>query len=140
MPPGIGELYYTRILLTVQKGCMGYRCIKTTNGHTYDTFQEACSALGLLDDDREFIDGITENGELGSGHQLRWLFVHLLTTSTMTSPDIVWAATWQLLSNGILFELRKHLNNSGNVHCTYYEIYAPFLFCLRSNFCIFFSG
>ncbi|KEH21662.1 helicase, putative [Medicago truncatula] len=26
-PPGIGELYYMRILLTVQKGCMGYRVI-----------------------------------------------------------------------------------------------------------------
>ncbi|KEH15840.1 AT hook motif protein, putative, partial [Medicago truncatula] len=109
-PLGIGELYYMRILLTVQKGCMGYRCIKTINGHTYDTFQEACSTLGLLDDDKEFIDGITENAELGSGHQLRWLFVHLLTTSTMKSPDVVWDATCQLLSDVFLFERRKHLN------------------------------
>lgn len=115
-----------RILLTVKKGCMRYRCIKTINGHTYDTFQEARSALGLLDDDREFIDDITENGELGSGHQLCWLFVHLLTTRTMTSPDIVWDAAWQLLSDDILFERRKRLNILGNVYCTYYEIYAPF--------------
>ncbi|XP_039690648.1 ATP-dependent DNA helicase PIF1-like [Medicago truncatula] len=107
------ELYYMRILLTVKKGCMRYRCIKTINGHTYDTFQEARSALGLLDGDREFIDGITENGELGSGHQLRWLFVHLLTTRTMTSPDIVWDAAWQLLSDDILFERRKRLNILG---------------------------
>jgi hypothetical protein len=104
-PPGIGELYYMRILFTIQKGCMGYSCKKTINGHTYDTFQEACSSLGLLDGDKEFIDGITENGELGSGHQSRWLFVHLLTTRTMMSPDIVWDATWQLLSDGILFVL-----------------------------------
>ncbi|XP_024636580.1 uncharacterized protein [Medicago truncatula] len=107
------ELYYMRILLTVKKGCMRYRCIKTINGHTYDTFQEARSALGLLDDDREFIDDITENGELGSGHQLCWLFVHLLTTRTMTSPDIVWDAAWQLLSDDILFERRKRLNILG---------------------------
>ncbi|KEH22201.1 helicase, putative [Medicago truncatula] len=46
------ELYYMRILLTVKKGCMRYRCIKTINGHTYDTFQEVHSALGLLDDDK----------------------------------------------------------------------------------------
>nr|ABE87589.2 RNA-directed DNA polymerase (Reverse transcriptase); Ribonuclease H; Endonuclease/exonuclease/phosphatase [Medicago truncatula] len=78
---------------------------RIVNGHTYDTFHEACSALGLLDDDREFIDGITENCELGLGNQLRWLFVHLLTTSTMTSPDIVWDATWQLLSDGILLNV-----------------------------------
>ncbi|KEH19846.1 PIF1-like helicase [Medicago truncatula] len=57
------ELYYMRILLIVKKGCMRYRCIKTINGHTYDTFQEARSALGLLDVDREFIDCITENGK-----------------------------------------------------------------------------
>jgi hypothetical protein len=61
--------------------------------------------LGLIDGDKEFIDGITENGELGSGHQSRWLFVHLLTTRTMMSPDKVWDATWQLLSDGILFVL-----------------------------------
>ncbi|KEH20326.1 PIF1-like helicase [Medicago truncatula] len=99
-----------RILLTVKKGCMRYSCIKMINGHTYDTFQEARYTLGLLDDDREFIDDITENGELGSGHQLRWLFVHLLTTRTMTSPDIEWDAAWQLLSDDILFERRKRLN------------------------------
>ncbi|AET04226.1 hypothetical protein MTR_8g086130 [Medicago truncatula] len=117
-----------RIMLTVQKGCMGYIYIKTVNGHTYDTFQEACYALGLLDDDIEFIDGITENGEFGSGQQLRWLFVHLLTTSTMMSPNIVWDATWQLLSDGILFERRRHLNIPGNIYCTYFEIYVPFCF------------
>jgi hypothetical protein len=27
-PPGIGELYYMRILFTIQKGCMGYSCKK----------------------------------------------------------------------------------------------------------------
>ncbi|CAJ2631062.1 unnamed protein product [Trifolium pratense] len=108
-PPGVGELYYMRILLTQQRGCKGYKCLKTVKGHTYDTFQEACDALDLLDDDKEFIDGITESSLLGSGHQLRRFFVFLLTNSTMTSAKDVWEATWHLLSDGILHSRRREL-------------------------------
>ncbi|CAJ2662661.1 unnamed protein product [Trifolium pratense] len=108
-PPGVGEMYYMRILLTQQRGCKGYKCLKTVKGHTYDTFQEACDALDLLDDDKEFIDGITESSLLGSGHQLRRFFVFLLTNSTMTSAKDVWEATWHLLSDGILHSRRREL-------------------------------
>ncbi|CAJ2679218.1 unnamed protein product [Trifolium pratense] len=108
-PPGVGELYYMRILLTQQRGCKGYKCLKTVKGHTYDTFQEACDALDLLDDDKEFIDGIIESSLLGSGHQLRRFFVFLLTNSTMTSAKDVWEATWHLLSDGILHSRRSEL-------------------------------
>ncbi|MCH79313.1 ATP-dependent DNA helicase PIF1 [Trifolium medium] len=60
VPVGAGELYYLRVLLTVQKGCTSYESIKTVKGITYKTFQEACSELGLLKDDQEFKDAIVE--------------------------------------------------------------------------------
>jgi len=53
-----------RILLTFQKGCKGFNCIKTVNGKLYDTFQDACYALGLLSNDKEFTDGIIEASRL----------------------------------------------------------------------------
>jgi hypothetical protein len=59
-PPTMGNLYYLRLLLTKQKGCMGYSCLRSINGRKYDTFKEACYALGLLSDDKEFIDLITD--------------------------------------------------------------------------------
>jgi len=58
IPLGSGELYYLRILLTIQKGCIDYENIKTIDGKYYETYQEACYVLGLLADDKEYIDAI----------------------------------------------------------------------------------
>lgn len=114
VPPGVGELYYMRILLTVQRGCTDYTCLRTVDGVIYETFEEACHALGLLADDREFIDAITEASQLSSGNQLRRLFVTLLFMNTMSQPGAVWDATWSLLSDGIVYERSRHLNIPGN--------------------------
>ena len=57
--PAQGELYYLCILLS--KVCVPkcYADIMTVNNVVYSTFREACFyALGLLDDDNEFIDTI----------------------------------------------------------------------------------
>jgi len=47
------ECFYLRLLLTVRRGCTSFVDIRTINGHTYDTFKDACRVLGLLEDDRE---------------------------------------------------------------------------------------
>jgi hypothetical protein len=111
IPPGMGELFYMRILLNIQRGCKSFSCLKTVKGKRCDTYQEACGELHLLDDDKEFIDGLTEISELGSGHKLRSNFASLLTMNAMSNPFVVWNATWRLLADGILYEKRKQLNN-----------------------------
>ena len=113
VPPGSGECYYMRILLTKQKGCIDHDSIKTINGKTFSTYQEACQELGLLADDKEFIDAIKEASHLASGNQLRRLFVALLIMNTMSKPKVVWDATWNLLADGILYQKRKDLNIPG---------------------------
>ena len=37
---------------------------------THNTFEEACHALGLLADDKEFVGAIKEARELASGTQM----------------------------------------------------------------------
>ncbi|XP_004501122.1 uncharacterized protein, partial [Cicer arietinum] len=113
IPPGGGDVYFLRLLLTIQKGCTSYNDIKRVDGTTHKTFKEACFALGLLQDDNEFVYAITEASQLASGHQLRRLFVILLFMNSMTNPFVVWEATWKLLCDGILYEKRKMLNNPG---------------------------
>jgi len=96
-----------RILLTIQKGCVDYANIRTINRQIFNTYEEACYALGLLRDDKEFIDAIKEASELVFGHELRRLFVSLLFMNTMSKPDVVWNASWKLLSDGILYHKMK---------------------------------
>nr|KAJ0188926.1 hypothetical protein LSAT_V11C900458960 [Lactuca sativa] len=69
--PNVGEAYFLRILLNKVKGPKCFADIRTVNGHVCPTFREACYALGLLEDDREYIDAIEEASHSGSGYYLR---------------------------------------------------------------------
>lgn len=113
VPPGTGELYYMRLLLTIQRGCTSYESIRTVNNCIFNSFQDACYAVGLLSDDKEFIDSIKEAAELASGHYLRKLFVTLLVSNTMSRPAFVWEETWEFLADGIIYERRRLFNRPG---------------------------
>lgn len=131
IPPGVGELYYMRILLTVQRGCTSYESIKTVNGIVKGSFHKACYEMGLLADDREFLDGIKEGSETASAFQLRRLFVSLLMMHTMSKPDIVWESTWRLLSDDILYKKRRDLNIPG----IFLIFVNDYFFCLNLMYC-----
>ncbi|XP_057442788.1 uncharacterized protein LOC130734412 [Lotus japonicus] len=105
--PGCGELYYMRLLLTSQRGCSSYEELRTHNNHTYDTFRDTCDAMGLLKDDREFIDAIHNVATLSSGAIVRNLFVSYLLGNTLSNPLNVWNKTWHELADGIQYDLRK---------------------------------
>ncbi|XP_057739820.1 uncharacterized protein LOC130956895 [Arachis stenosperma] len=107
--PSSGELFYMRMLLNVQRGCTSFRSIRTVNGVTYDTFQEACSAMGFLIDDKEYVSAIKEVAEVASAAQLRRFFVILLLSGSMGRPLSVWEQTWSYLSDDILYRRRHEL-------------------------------
>jgi hypothetical protein len=113
IPHGTRELYYMRLLLNVQVGCKSFEDIRTVEGHTYDTYREACGALRLLDDDKEFINAIIEVAELGSGFSIRKMFCNLLMSNSMSDPYNVWTKLWETLADGILHEKRRSLNLPG---------------------------
>ncbi|XP_052621302.1 uncharacterized protein LOC111898559 [Lactuca sativa] len=56
----------TKILLNKVKGPTSFDDIRTVNGQTHSSFRDACYALGLLDDDKEYIDAIKEASHYGS--------------------------------------------------------------------------
>jgi hypothetical protein len=66
VPPGCGEMYYLRTLLNYVKGPTSFEDIKNVGGDVKDSFKDACYARGLLEDDREFIDGILEASNWGT--------------------------------------------------------------------------
>ncbi|XP_020970360.1 uncharacterized protein LOC107621388 [Arachis ipaensis] len=84
--PSSGELFYMRMLLN-----------------------EACSAMGFLIDDKEYVSAIKEVAEVASAVQLRRLFVILLLSGSMGRPLSVWEQTWTYLFDDILYRRRHEL-------------------------------
>ncbi|GKE41737.1 DNA helicase [Tanacetum coccineum] len=61
--PSLGELFYERILLCHQKGCKNFNDIRTVNDTMYPTNRAACEALGLLNNDQEWVCALEEAAE-----------------------------------------------------------------------------
>ncbi|XP_024004792.1 uncharacterized protein LOC112081952 [Eutrema salsugineum] len=80
---------------------------KTVDKVLYPTFKDACYALGLLDDDTEYIEALKEANIWGSGSFLRKLFAVMLITDSILNPCGVWNETWQLLSDDIIYRRRR---------------------------------
>ncbi|XP_072077884.1 uncharacterized protein [Arachis hypogaea] len=70
--------------------CQTFADIRSVGGVMYDTFKEACYDLGLLQDDRKFIDAINEASSWASPNYIRRLFAILLMSNNMVRPDMVW--------------------------------------------------
>jgi hypothetical protein len=113
VPPGSGEKFYLRTLLNYVKGPVCYDDIKTVNGVKYKTFKDACFALGLLDDDKEFIDAINQASVWGTASSMRRLFVELLVTNQFSRPEVVFEKVWESLSDDILYRQRRSLRVPG---------------------------
>lgn len=105
--PTLGERYYLRLLLNIIRGPREYKDLRTVNGIEYPTYKQACYALGLIHDDREWNDAITEASFPASGSQLRHLFVTILLFCEVQNPKELWDSNWKLLSDGIEKEKRK---------------------------------
>ncbi|XP_052626906.1 uncharacterized protein LOC111886193 [Lactuca sativa] len=110
--PKLGEAYFLRILLNKVKGPTSFDDIRTVNGQTHSSFRDACYALGLLDDDKEYIDAIKEASHSGSGFYLRFLFATLLMCNNMPKPEVVWENTWEYLTDGILYSQRQRFKSA----------------------------
>ena len=103
--PSQGERFYLRMLLTTVTGATSFANLRTVNNVQYGTFKEACHALGLLENDNEWIQCLTEAGEIQTGSSLRSLFAIILLSCHPTSPD----ALWHQFKHKICDDLRRNL-------------------------------
>ncbi|CAH1416808.1 unnamed protein product [Lactuca virosa] len=130
--PKLGEAYFLRILLNKVKGPTSFKEICMVNGETHSSFRDACYALGLLDDEKEYIDAIKEASHSGSGFYLRFLFATLLMCNSMSKPEVVWENTWEYLADGILYNQRQRFKSADELkNLTLFEIEQ---ILLRNNF------
>ncbi|XP_074323822.1 uncharacterized protein LOC141660731 [Apium graveolens] len=113
-----GELLYLRILLLRCKGALSFSQLRTIDGTTYDTFKEACGALGLLNNDKQWHDALEENAFSAMPTQIRAMFVNIMAYCSVSDPLALWEKHWPTLSDDVLYIRRKI---SDNIHLTLSE-------------------
>ncbi len=88
--PISGEQFYLRLLQTVVLSPKSYDDLRAVNGTVYKTFHRACVALGLLEDDREWIECFNEAVTFARGSSLRRLFAMALAYGGISHPMRIW--------------------------------------------------
>ncbi|XP_035835779.1 uncharacterized protein LOC110888292 [Helianthus annuus] len=135
--PSFGEAYFLRILLNKVKGPKSFADIRTVNGHVHDTFRDACYALGLLDDDTEYIEAIKEANETATCSYIHVLFAMMLLSNTLSRPEVVWESTWKYMTDDFIYRLRKFHQSEALLvpedHLKNYALGEIEKFLLRNN-------
>ena len=85
--PRAGEKYYLRVLLHKIPGCTSWEDMRTVGGVLHDSFQEACVAYELLQDDGEWYRCLEEaDSFMIRGKDLRVLFAIILDWNHPARP------------------------------------------------------
>ena len=86
--PAAGEVYYLRMLLhhDHSKGEKSFDDLQTVDGVPQESFQEVCRCLGLLQDDNEWDEALTEGALTAMPSTLRELFVTIVLFCMPSNP------------------------------------------------------
>ena len=104
--PGDSERFSLRMLLLYRKGCCSFQDLRTANNITYDSFKEACCALGFAKDDNESKTCLEEASSFASAMQMRDLFVLILLNCCPSNPRQLWENFKTHMVDDILNEFR----------------------------------
>lgn len=88
--PVAGEKFYLRLLLTSVPGARSFADLYMVDGVRYPTYQAACIARGLAEDDQEWYRCFDEAVLFSSAGSLRTLFLTGLRQQLMADPLIIW--------------------------------------------------
>jgi hypothetical protein len=113
MQPSEGERYYLRVLLTHVAGATCFEDLRTTHRpHTpttvvHPTFKAACLTRGLLQDDAEWDQCLSEAVSVQLPRSLWQLFASLLIYNNVTNPGWLWDRHKGALTEDFLHQARQ---------------------------------
>ena len=110
--PRAGERFYLRLLLHNVRGPRSYEALRTVGGHLHPTYQEACSALGLLEDGQHWHRAMAEAAVISFPRQLRRLFA-LIAVEGRASCDI--RLLWRTFCAAMSEDVRRRLQRLGRL-------------------------
>ena len=105
--PVQGERFYLRLLLNHIKGATTFDELKMFEGIKFSTFKETCLAMGLLQDDSEWMYSLGEVSTCGSAKQLRSTFAVVLQYCRPTDPSKILEHFLEDMSDDFIFQSMK---------------------------------
>ncbi|UYV67468.1 hypothetical protein LAZ67_5000717 [Cordylochernes scorpioides] len=108
--PTNAECYYLRLLLFHIRGPCSFQSLRTVEGVIHTTFQMACKALGLLEDDSHWNETLKEASICRNAASVRALFSTMLIFCHMSDTLTLWHAHKECMSEDILHRMRRDMS------------------------------
>ena len=100
--PNNTECYHVRLLLHHVVGPTSFTSLRTVNGFVHPTYQAACLALGLLENDRHWDQTLEEAAVSDSPRRMRDLFAVMLVFCQISDALSLWTKHRDSLSEDIM--------------------------------------
>ncbi|KAI7951330.1 hypothetical protein MJO28_007014 [Puccinia striiformis f. sp. tritici] len=109
-----GERYYIRLLLLHRKDVRSFEHLRTVGGVMLPDFRAAADESGLLLNDKQYDQALTEGAVFKTGFQLRLMFCIILVHSPPAAPHKLFQDHWRNLGDdvGHILEERHNLPNA----------------------------
>ena len=105
--PTARERFYLHLLLTSVKSPKSFENLRIIDEVCHSSFQAAYLALGLLDDDQEWVICFTESITYATESQLCWLFVTALIFGGISNPMALWTQFQENICNDLNHQLQQ---------------------------------
>lgn len=111
------ECYYLRMLLFVVCGPTSFEDLRTYDGNVYNLYQEACQARGMLENDTQWINALSDAFLTESDRNIRDLFAMILTQCHVSDP----VALYRQFKEGLAHDLFIKYQKNSRTDLTYNE-------------------
>ncbi|KAL0446126.1 UNVERIFIED_CONTAM: hypothetical protein Slati_1740500 [Sesamum latifolium] len=103
------------------RGAQSFEDLRTFNGIIYPTFKQVCAARGLLDEDNEWYEALSEASTWASSVKLRNMFSTMLMVLEITDPVNLCERHWRAMVDDLQHRVRRDLTNN-NIRLTDEEL------------------
>ncbi|XP_044591997.1 uncharacterized protein LOC123270124 [Cotesia glomerata] len=101
------ECFYLRLLLVNVPGPTSFEFLRTVNGRVFNTNQDACRELQLLEDDNHWDLALADAALTSMPNNIRQLFAIILTTCYPSQAQTLWKKYKNCMTEDILHRIRQ---------------------------------
>ncbi|XP_063980943.1 uncharacterized protein LOC135164482 [Diachasmimorpha longicaudata] len=101
------ECFHLRLLLVNVPGPTSFKFLRTVNGRVFNTFQDACRELQLLEDDNHWDLTLADAVLTSTPNNIRQLFAIILTTCYPSQAQTLWEKYKNWMTEDILHRNRQ---------------------------------